>query len=146
MEYTPQYEPNKVIMINAADLIADEELYVNKVNGKTVKAKHMTGKFTISNERGDERTGDPGDWLVEDGDGTLRVVDPQTFEGCYGKKVTFTRITRSHIIDDLGNDCKRVTLMSGDACQYCSVCDKLVGVGWVCVDDYYHEDCIEWEG
>jgi hypothetical protein len=36
MEYTPQHDPNKIILINAADLIADEELYVNKVEGKEV--------------------------------------------------------------------------------------------------------------
>lgn len=80
-----KHEPNSIILINAKDLIADEEYYVNKISGRPVKAKRMSGKFIVTNERGYECSGDPGDWLVEE-DGKFFSVWDAVFKGNYVKE------------------------------------------------------------
>lgn len=139
-------EPNKVVLINAYDMLEEYEAYISKVNGKTVKAKRMTGSFRVTNKQGDERKGNKGDWLIESTDGTLHICWPEVFESNYAKKPILIRLDKESVIDVLGNECREISIVPGEDLQHCFVCDKLVTCkGWRCGENVFHGTCIEWE-
>lgn len=77
--------PNCITLVNAADFGTRFEDFVNQLSGRSVKAKRMSHKFTITNDQGYERDGDPGDWLVEE-DGKLYISWDETFKGNFAKE------------------------------------------------------------
>lgn len=144
-DWVTPHRPNSIIRMNAVDLLAKEEKYYNKVAKKKVKAKQITGRFVILNSQGDERSGDPNDWLVIDSDGTLRVCTPEVFEGNYVKLPVLYHLNCDAVVDDLGTEYTKYKLEYGPTCEHCSVCGELVQEGWQAQHYFYHDRCVSWQ-
>jgi hypothetical protein len=48
-----------------------------------VKAKQLSEKYTVVDSTGQVLTGEPGDYLVENSDGGLRITRREVFEDVY---------------------------------------------------------------
>lgn len=85
-DWPSPYKQNCVLRIGVADMLKEYDKYYNNISKRHCKAKQLTDKFTILNRQGDERSGDPNDWLVKDATGTLRVCMSRVFKGNYKRR------------------------------------------------------------
>lgn len=61
----------------------------------------MEGDFQVSNDRGDVKRGNPGDYLVRDEDGRLSVVSPAVYAEAFSDKNDIEEMVEALVKDAL---------------------------------------------